>query len=630
MPKCLRCKTEKPTRYFQQKTRKPPSYDEVCKACRAHDQAEKREEEVDARAARRKALQDIAKEQEIARRNKARHAKRRLNDKMSKEQLAQREIARRVLAQRSLLRFIQRHNTKYEAGWVHRHICERLENFVREVEAGNDPRLMLFMPPRHGKSEIASNFFPAWVLGHHPDWHIIASSYGSSLPIIFSRRVRELVRDDSYKAVFKETRLDPNNENVEGWSTTQGGIYVPAGVGGGITGKGANIFLVDDPIKDTQEADSETIRNTLWDWYQGVAMTRLAPQSGIVVIQTRWHDDDLSGRLETLMSDSLAEVEAEFEENVELLGIEEANTLKAHALEEIDRWEIISYPAIAEQDEYIGEDGHIYNTPARGRTRVREKGDALHPERYPAKRLRRIYNAYRKGGNMRLWHALYQQTPVPDEGDFFRKSMFKIEDLPTKTPNMPSFDTWDLAIGTKQENDWTVGASGYIDYEGVLNVSLVQRGKWGDPETIADLILEQAVLQKSQMIGIERGQLELAVMPSLRRKKKEQRISVAFLDGKDALTPITDKRVRARPLQGLMQAGMVRFKKDAPWLEMVIAELLRFDKGKWDDIVDALAWLARVAQAQSVPTPPKSKQLKSWRDKLSATAGGTHRTPMAA
>ncbi len=171
------------------------------------------------------------------------------------------------------------------AGWVHEDICRRLERFSDAVEAGLSPRLMLLMPPRHGKSEIASKTFPAWHLGRFPDHEIIACSYNVGLAMGFSRKVQQLLDDPAYHTVF-DARLNPNHRAAEEWNIHgRLGGYVAAGVGGGITGKGAHVLIIDDPIKNAEEADSADIREKLWDWYGSTAYTRLAPGAGVLVIQ---------------------------------------------------------------------------------------------------------------------------------------------------------------------------------------------------------------------------------------------------------------------------------------------------------------------------------------------------------
>lgn len=198
---------------------------------------------------------------------------------------AQSELASRLLSRRRLLPFTQRINPRYTAGWVHEDICRRLEKFSDDVAAKKSPRLMLLMPPRSGKSELCSRMFPPWHLGRHPDDEIIACSYNVSLAMSFSKKVKEVLEDPEFHPVF-DIRLNPNNQSAEEWSLDgRRGGYVAAGVGGGITGKGAHILTIDDPLKNAEEADSADTREKLWDWYGSTAYTRLAPGGGVLVVQ---------------------------------------------------------------------------------------------------------------------------------------------------------------------------------------------------------------------------------------------------------------------------------------------------------------------------------------------------------
>lgn len=533
-----------------------------------------------------------------------------------------RELMERQLAKKSLVEFIKRFNPKYQAGWVHEDICRRLAKFMKAIEAGQSPRLMLFMPPRHGKSMISSHHFPAWMLGHNPDIEIIAASYGSSLPMSFSRRVRGLLREQAYKVLFPETVLDRMNENVEGWKTTRGGGYIPAGVGGGITGKGAHCFIVDDPVKDAEEADSETIRQSTWDWWGSTAYTRLDPSGGVLVIQTRWHDDDLSGRMIMQMKEALRDAE-ELKEMWQGKGMTDAevDTKYQQALKEIDHWEIINYPATAMSDEFLNLDGTVTETPKTEKSKfLRLKDEALHPERFDYTRLMKIKRTLQP----RHWSALYQQNPIPEEGMFFTKGMFRFARPPTFT-TLPIVITWDLAIGQKQDNDYTVGMVGALDMYDQIHVLEMVRGKW-DTHAIASNIMSlygkyKAMTTGNIVVGIESGAIQMAIMPHLNRLMDEQRLWLPMVP-EDQMRPINDKLARARPLQGRMQQGKVIFPpiRDNPWVEDAMHELLRFSGGVYDDIVDTLAWMARVFANISPPKPQKMKKLPSWKDRLVTTS----------
>ena len=510
------------------------------------------------------------------------------------------EMAARTLARRRLLQFIKRMKPDYQAGWIHHDICRRLERFMDDVEAGKSPRLMLFMPPRHGKSLIASDMFPSWLLGKHPEWEIIAASYAVSLPIEFSRFIRDRMKDEAYQALFPKVNLRPDSQNAERWKTKEGGGYVAAGIGGGITGKGAHVLIIDDPIKDAEEADSEVIREKAWNWFGSTAYTRLAPNSGVLVIQTRWHDDDLSGRLITKMTEQIKE------------GLPR---------EEIDDWEIILYPAIATETEWLMPDGSITQAeeePHAQAYHLREKGEALHADRFPLPRLTQIKRQLQP----RHWSALYQQNPMPDEGEYFKKDMMRYSGATPPYHQMKIYAAFDLAIGEKQQNDYTVGVVGGVDFNDQLYVFDLIRFK-GDSYRIVEAILNVYEKYKPEIIGIEKGQLEMAIKPILKKRMQERRLYPTLAEGDRALVPITDKLTRARPLQGRMQQGMVYVLNTQPWVETFEFELLRFPGGVHDDIVDAMAWLTRLVMREDPPPKPTAALLKkTWKKRLKHYVGG--------
>jgi predicted phage terminase large subunit-like protein len=257
-------------------------------------------------------------------------------------------------------------------------IAEALE----EVERGDCDRLMIFMPPRHGKSELASKRFPAWCLGRDPKRQIIAASYNSDLANDFGRNVRNLVAEPEFSQVFPGVTLAPDSQAANRMNTNHGGTYVAAGVGTAVTGRGAHIALIDDPFKDREEADSERRRELVWDWYRSTLYTRLMPGGRIVLVQTRWHEDDLAGRL---------------------------------LQQEGDQWTVIELPALH---------------PDRG---------ALWPEWYPVETLERIKATI----GPREWSALYQQQPQPDEGTFFQRAWFNEWD---ELPVLRYYGTSDYAV----------------------------------------------------------------------------------------------------------------------------------------------------------------------------------------
>src|ERR1043165_1575588 len=241
---------------------------------------------------------------------------------MTSLQLSPQEAAAELLLRRKaragLLPFTEYTNPAYVAAPHHALIAEKLE----AVERGEIKRLMILMPPRHGKSELASRRFPAWFIGRNSGKQIIAASYNSDLANDFGREVRNIVQSPEFLALFNAA-LSEDSRAANRWHTNEGGMYVAAGVGTAVTGRGADILLIDDPFKDREEADSELRRQRVWDWYTSTAYTRLMPGGAIVLINTRWHDDDLSGRL----------IEAQGDGG--------------------DQWDILSLPAINERDEAL-------------------------------------------------------------------------------------------------------------------------------------------------------------------------------------------------------------------------------------------------------------------------------------
>ena len=296
----------------------------------------------------------------------------------------------------------------FEVARHHQTIIEKLE----AVERGEITRLMIFMPPRHGKSLLTTQLFPAWFLGRHPDRGVITASYAQDLADDFGRRVRNLLDEPLHRATFPACHLSEDSRAANRFGTTVGGTYFSVGVGAAITGRGAHLMLIDDPIKGAEEARSETVRRSLKEWYSSVARTRLQPGGAIIIIQTRWHEDDLAGWL-------LNEQGGE-------------------------GWDVLSLPAIAETDEPY-----------------RKAGGALWPERFPVSELELI----RRESGGAVWASLYQQRPAAAEGAIFKRDQWRFYDqAPELKRVILSIDT---AFKTGAENDfsviaaWGEGTTGY-------------------------------------------------------------------------------------------------------------------------------------------------------------------------
>ena len=274
------------------------------------------------------------------------------------------EYQSRKKASADLMEFIQYTKVDFKPSLHHHYLSEKLEGVIN----GDIKRLIVTMPPRHGKSEMASRRLPAYYLGKHPTREIICATYNSDFAAEFGRNVREIVNTEEYSNVFPEIAIKSTDRAADRWSLTSGGGFRAAGVGGGLTGRGGHLIIIDDPIKSREEADSKLQRDRIWDWYRSVVYTRQAPNCAFIIIQTRWHDDDLAGRL------------------------------LAEAATEGEQWELINFPALAYGQDALG----------------RKDGEPLWPNWFPVQMLEQV----RRTIGPREWSALYQQTPVEDDGSY--------------------------------------------------------------------------------------------------------------------------------------------------------------------------------------------------------------------
>ena len=336
------------------------------------------------------------------------------------------EAARYEMARRWLLPFVKETFPRYEVAPVHKLIARRLQAFEAAVERRESPRLMIFMPPRVGKSELVSRRFPPWVLGRHPDWNVFLVSYGAELAEELSADARRVVMDDAYQAIFgRKYEIDPGStveldrasKSVAFWriSGHRGGLRA-VGVGGALTGRGADVLVIDDPIKGRKEADSKAYKEDLWRFYTGTLYDRVEPGGGIVLMQTRWAVDDLAGRL--LLMDG------EDEDTDERL---------------LDKWDVLVVPAQAEEG----------MADALGRVPGEWRAGRFSEEKWRKIRANTIRTSERD------WHAKYQQRPLPDEGAVFHvPDDLRFEDEPAGYRG-PRFLLADTSYGKGQESDYS-------------------------------------------------------------------------------------------------------------------------------------------------------------------------------
>ncbi len=360
-----------------------------------------------------------------------------------------------TLAHNHLLAYVRAQFPGYLIGHHHRRIAEAL----MAVERGEIKRLIIQAPPRHGKSLLTSEYFPAWYLGRNPDRYIICATYGQELADDFGRKVRNQLRDDLHHAVFPACKLSEDSQSASRFGTLAGGSYFALGVGGAATGRGAHLLVCDDPLKGREEADSETYRRRLKDWYASVAYTRLMPGGAIIIMNTRWHEDDLTGWV-----------------------------LAEHAHE---NWTVLDLPAL---------DDH---------------GRALWPEQYDETALERI----RRTIGSREWEALYMQRPAPDTGDFFRRDWFRRYDKAPK--HLRIYGASDYAV-TAGDGDYTEHGVFGMDPDGDLYLLDWWSGQTASDvwiETQLDLVDKW---RPQTWIG-ESGPIRRAVEPFLARRMRERR-----------------------------------------------------------------------------------------------------------
>lgn len=421
---------------------------------------------------------------------------------------------------------------------------------------------MITMPPRHGKSMLASEFFPAWYLGRNPDHYVVTATYAQELADDFGRKVKNQIEDVAYQSIFPGVGLADDSKSakrfhIEGQaggyehSTSQRGAFYAVGVGGPLTGRGAHLLLIDDPVKNREDAESEIIRKKTKDWYTSTAYTRLMPGGRIVVIQTRWHEDDLSGWLQS-----------------------------EHQHED---WAVLDLPAI--------DDG----------------GKALWPEQYDVPALEKIKLAI----GPRDWSALYQQRPSPESGDYFRREwVHLVEHLPPRE-SMQVYGGSDYAV-TANGGDFTVHGVVGLDPQGdpwLLDLWRQQTAsdKWVD--AFCDLVKKH----KPAGWAEETGQIKSGVGPFLLKRMMEREAYVV----REQFATRGDKAVRAQSFRGLIATRGLRIHKDAPFLSDLIAEMMSFPVGVHDDQVDMLGLIGQLIDRMSSgnkPKPPPPKPIYQMED----------------
>jgi len=468
------------------------------------------------------------------------------------------ELTAEQKARGNLLHFARYFWPQFLTGNHHRLIVSRLH----ALERGDIQRLIICMPPRHGKSKLASEFFPAWWLGRNPSHKVICASSAKPFARRWGRSVRNTLRDPRFQKVFPGVTLSNSSAAADSFqvlrsgSLDEPGEYNGLGVSGG-SGLGAHLFLLDDPVKDAEQADSEAFKEKFRDWYTSTAETRLSPDGRVVLIQTRWREDDPAGWFQREFTDA--------------------------------GWELLSLPAVSE-------DREEWTLPGGGKW-VREKGEALWPERWPLKKLEARRDFLMKHGYGRDWWALYQQRPAPAEGTRVKWAWFGVYDSP---PERLAGHAWrvvmsvDSARGDKDINDpsvvgvWAQTRTGHY----LLDV-------WRDRVRYPQLKLQiEAMARRWQpsAILIEKASSGIELLQDLAKE--------SCLPCIECSPAGKSKEVRLDAAAPAIEAGRVHLPHAALWLPEFKREIITFPNGEHDDQVDMMSqylnW-SRAAAPQQLP-----------------------------
>lgn len=449
-------------------------------------------------------------------------------------------------AREHLIDFSIATNAKYEPNWHHEIIARELEK-IEQFGDRDYKVLLVFVPPRHGKSELCSINFPAWYLGRNPGKEIITVSYSAELAQDFGSKTRGIVGGEAYPHIFTGLTLKEDEQAKAKWRTSKGGSYTSVGVGGAVTGRGANILLFDDPIKNREEAESDIHREKVWQFFTSTAFTRLEPKGVVVVILTRWHLDDLAGRI-----------------------------LKNQELSK--RCKIIYFPAIATKKE-------IY----------RNEGESLWPERFNVEALNEIKNTIGPYD----WESLYQGSPVlTDRQEFKPEWKRTITETEVQAMSTQRFLTIDTAISKQSSADYTGFCDNRVNSENKWHFK-AWRMRLGAEELVEALFsLYTRAINEGRpydKIGIEKTIYLDALKPYLDDQQRRRNIFLPIVELKHNQT---QKEVRIRGLiPRYATASIYHIIGECNALE---EEQMQFPQGIHDDVLDAAAYQLQITTIENI------------------------------
>lgn len=421
---------------------------------------------------------------------------------------------------------------KLSGGWWKpaKHLLYASTIIASAVQKGG-ARIIVSVPPRHGKSELLSVWTPIWFLDRWPDKYVLLTSYGADLAIGFGRRVRDTILE---RQDILNVKLRKDRQRVNSFLTTGRGGMFSVGVGGPITGRGGDLFLIDDYVKNFKDANSEAARRDTLDWFASTAYTRLEPNANIVILATRWNIKDLIGALKSNPGSN--------------------------------KWLIIELSAIAEKNDLLG----------------RKEGEALWPERYGIEALQGIKDTL----GTYFWQSLYQQHPIPGGTNVANESWFPIIDILPHRNRLRKVRFWDLGA-TADAGDYTAGALLSEDVEsGLYYIEDIRRFQ-KSPKKTEEAVREMAAYDNEKVADVK--QL-FEQEPGSAGKIVVAHYVEDVLKGftADGRRTSGDKFVKAQPFLAAAEAGRVRLLRSS-WNQPFIDEILQFPDGDYDDQVDAVS-----------------------------------------
>ena len=436
---------------------------------------------------------------------------------------AKKNLDLREKAHENFMPFVHHVYDNFIEGRHHRVIAKKLEAVAR----GELKRLIINMPPRHSKSEFASYLMPAWFLGRNPKLKIIQATHNTELAVRFGRKVRDLIDDPEYKTIFPDTNLKEDNKGAGKWGTDKGAEYFAAGVGAAITGRGADLLVIDDPHSE-QDALSESAFDNAYEWYTSGPRQRLQPGGAIIIVMTRWGKKDLTGRLLAQQGGDLMS----------------------------DKWDVVEFPAILPSDK------------------------PLWPEFWEKDALLSIKASLPAS----KWNAQWQQEPTSSESAIIKRDWWKMWDKPKIPPLKYILQSYDTAFSKKQTADYSaITTWGVFEPEegGADHVVLLdaQRGRWNFPE-LKEVAFEEYEYWEPDMVLVEAKATGTPLIDELRLRGIP---ALGFSPGKG-----TDKITRMHMVAPLFEAGMVWAPEDKSFADDVIEEVVSFPNGDNDDFCDSM------------------------------------------